>query len=58
MTEHQEPLTFVLPARAGMSPAADEKIKAEYGAPRTGGDEPARLEKLTVGVSCSPHGRG
>ena len=42
MTEHQEPLTFVLPARAGMSPAADEKIKAEYGAPRTGGDEPKR----------------
>nr|EIF94330.1 hypothetical protein [Streptomyces tsukubensis NRRL18488] len=48
----------VLPARAGMVPAAPERRRRQAGAPRTRGDGPTAEEAPDERHACSPHARG
>ena len=58
MAEAEDPDVRVLPARAGMSPGQFVERPTVWGAPRTGGDEPAIAGSRGEAEACSPHGRG
>ena len=49
---------IVLPARAGMSPAAMKHIYAPGCAPRASGDEPSKVDRSNMSEPCSPRERG
>ena len=49
---------FVFPARAGMSRRMSPSAWSFTGFPRTRGDEPARVQEVSLVSMFSPHARG